>query len=280
MNDPDPRRAGDQTTQFLSIPMILDQILDNKKQEVAAAKTALPEAGLRARLGDQPPPRGFSAALRRAGKAGTAIIAEVKKGSPSKGMIRPDFQPVAIARDYQRGGAACLSVLTDRKFFFGEPDYLTEIARAVTLPLLRKDFIVDPYQILEARVLRADAVLLIAAALDPEALADLAGTARELGLDVLLEVHDEAELETALEIPDVMIGINNRDLRTFVTDLAVTERLLPAIPRDRLVVAESGINGRDDIRRLKEAGAAAFLVGESLMREKDVAAKLRALLTD
>jgi len=260
--------------------MILNRILEHKKSEVAAAKKALSEAELRDRLAEQPPPRGFAGALRKAAAEGTAIIAEVKKGSPSKGIIRPDFQPVSIALDYQRGGATCLSVLTDRKFFFGDPTFLPQIAQSVTLPLLRKDFVIDSYQIFEARALRADAVLLIAAALEAGELRDLAEAARNLDLDVLLEVHDEAELEAALDVSDVMIGINNRDLHTFVTDLAVTERLLPSIPGDRLVVAESGINSRNDIRRLQAAGAGAFLVGESLMREQDVAVKLRGLLTD
>ncbi len=260
--------------------MILDDILAHKTQEVAAARAKVALAELRALLADAQAPRGFAAALRRRAENGTAIIAEVKKGSPSKGIIRADFEPVAIARSYQQAGAACLSVLTDSRFFHGELAYLPRIAEAVSLPLLRKEFIVDPYQIYEARAHRADAVLLIAAALSLNEMQDFAGLATELGLDVLLEVHDEAELELALQVPVEMIGINNRNLKTFHTDLATTERLLPSIPAEKIVVAESGINSRADIVRLTRAGARAFLVGESLMREADIETKLQSLLQD
>ncbi|WP_432822258.1 indole-3-glycerol phosphate synthase TrpC [Trichloromonas sp.] len=260
--------------------MILDDILAHKTQEVAAARAKVALAELRALLADAQAPRGFAAALRRRAEDGTAIIAEVKKGSPSKGIIRADFEPVAIARSYQQAGAACLSVLTDSRFFHGELAYLPRIAEAVSLPLLRKEFIVDPYQIYEARAHRADAVLLIAAALSLNEMQDFAGLATELGLDVLLEVHDEAELELALQVPVEMIGINNRNLKTFHTDLATTERLLPSIPAEKIVVAESGINSRADIVRLTRAGARAFLVGESLMREADIETKLQSLLQD
>lgn len=258
--------------------MILDEILRYKRQEVALARERTPLAELQGRLDALPATRGFARALRRASADGTAVIAEVKKGSPSKGIIRADFDPLAIARAYAEAGAACLSVLTDGKFFHGDLAYLGIIREAVGLPLLRKDFIVDPYQIVEARAAGADAVLLIAAALDGDTLREYAAQASALGLDVLLEVHDEAELETALTVPVELVGINNRNLSTFVTDLAVTERLLPGIPGDRLVVAESGIASRADVLRLQQAGAGAFLIGESLMREADIEGKLRELL--
>lgn len=258
--------------------MILDEILKHKALEVQAAKRSLPLAELQARLSDADPIRPFTDALRWHATSNTAVIAEVKKGSPSKGIIRTDFDPVGIARCYSSAGAACLSVLTDERFFFGRLEFLTAIRQEVALPLLRKEFIVDPYQVYEARVFGADAVLLIAAALDDAALGELAGLARDLQLDVLLEVHDEAELERALRVPTPMLGINNRNLQTFHTDLGVTERLLPQIPSDRLVVAESGIRTREDICRLQKAGAGAFLIGESLMREEDIAGKLSELL--
>jgi indole-3-glycerol phosphate synthase len=258
--------------------VILDKILHHKKAEVELARQATPLLQLQERLATRPAPRGFAEALIRQAGAGTAIIAEVKKGSPSKGLIRPDFDPVDIARRYQAGGAACLSILTDREFFMGDLSFLEQIAEAVTVPLLRKDFIIDPYQLVEARVYGADAVLLIAAALDQARLAQLTEQAHELGLDVLLEVHDAEELARALRIPVRLIGINNRDLKTFHTDLAVTERLLPLIPEDRLVVSESGLRSRDDILRLQRAGAQAFLVGESLMRQEHFEGKLGELL--
>jgi len=260
--------------------MILDEIVAHKKMEVSAAKGRMPEVELRARLLDlEGSTRGFARALRACHASGrTTVIAEVKKGSPSKGVIRADFEPVAIAGIYETAGAACLSVLTDERFFLGHLRYLGQIRERVRLPLLRKDFVCDPYQIVEARWAGADAVLLIAAMLDLHQLRDFAAQARELGLDVLLEVHDEVELETALQTDCELIGINNRDLRTFVTDLATTERLIPQIPAARFVVAESGIHRRADVERLQTAGAGAFLVGESLMREADIAAKLRELL--
>lgn len=260
--------------------MILEEILTHKRQEVEAARRLVPPAELRARAADlEERPRGFVRALKAGRESGrTTIIAEVKKGSPSKGVIRPDFDPVEIARTYESCGAACLSVLTDERFFLGHLRYLAAIREVVRLPLLRKDFLYDPYQLWEARVAGADAVLLIAAALGLSELRDLTAQARELGLDVLLEVHDEKELETALQVPVELIGINNRDLRTFVTDLGATERLIPRIPADRMVVSESGIRDRKDILRLQQAGAHVFLVGESLMRETDFGAKLRELI--
>jgi len=260
--------------------MILDEIVAHKRHEVVVAKARMTEAELRSRIADlEEPPRGFARALKDSRDSGwTTIIAEVKKGSPSKGVIRPDFDPLSIAETYAAGGATCLSVLTDERFFLGHLRYLALIREQVRLPLLRKDFVCDPYQIVEARWAGADAVLLIAAMLDLSQLLDFAACAREFSLDVLLEVHDEAELETALQTDCELIGINNRDLRTFVTDLATTERLLPMIPPGRFVVAESGIHTRADVERLQTAGAGAFLVGESLMREADIEAKLHELL--
>ena len=259
--------------------MILDRIAEHKRQEVARAKSRRPLASLQRGINDlEDQPRGFLRALRATAESGwTAIIAEVKKGSPSKGVIREDFDPLAIAETYQDNGATCLSVLTDAQFFMGHLQYLGKIREIVSLPLLRKDFICDPYQIYEARVAGADAVLLIAAMLDAGQLAEYNALAADLHLDVLLEVHDERELELALATGCELIGINNRDLQTFVTDLATTERLLPKIPGDRFVVAESGISSRRDILRLQRAGARGFLVGESLMREDDIGAKLRDL---
>lgn len=261
-------------------PDILQQIFTHKRAEVAAAKFAQPLAEIKAMLGDrEDQPRGFERALRDAALSGwTAIIAEVKKGSPSKGIIRPDFDPLDIASIYQDNGATCLSVLTDEHFFLGHLRYLALIREQVTLPLLRKDFIFDEYQIFEAAAGGADAVLLIAAMLEPAQLSDLLGRARELYLDVLLEVHDERELEMALATDCGLIGINNRSLHTFVTDLATTERLAPLVPAERLIVAESGITCRADLERLQAAGAGAFLVGESLMREEDIGVKLQELL--
>lgn len=264
------------------VPDILQKIVNHKKNEVAAAKGRSPLAELKGRIADlEDTPRGFVSALRNAEASGwTPVIAEVKKGSPSKGVIRPDFDPLEIAGIYEANGATCLSVLTDEHFFLGHLRYLALIREQVRLPLLRKDFLYDPYQLFEARAAGADAILLIAAMLDLSQLQDLAAQAGELSLDVLLEVHDERETEMALQTDVELIGINNRDLRTFVTDLGTTERLARMIPADRMVVAESGINTRDDVVRLKEVGAGAFLIGESLMREEDIGAKLRELLGD
>jgi indole-3-glycerol phosphate synthase len=259
--------------------MILDKIAEHKRQEVSLARSRRPLISLQnsvAELEDQP--RGFLRALRTTAASGwTAVIAEVKKGSPSKGVIRENFDPLEIAEIYQDNGASCLSVLTDEYFFMGHLSYLGKIREVVSLPLLRKDFICDPYQIYEARVAGADAVLLIAAMLDAGQLAEYNALANELHLDVLLEVHDESELETALATGCELIGINNRNLQTFETDLEITERLLPLIPADHFVVAESGIVCRADVLRLQQAGAKGFLVGESLMREDDIGTKLREL---
>lgn len=258
--------------------MILDRILATKVEEVAADKAQAPLVELQRQVQDCDPTRGFAETLRSRALGGTAIIAEVKKGSPSKGVIRADFDPLAIACSYQIAGAACLSVLTDEQYFFGSLDYLKQIREVVELPLLRKDFIIDAYQVYQARTAGADAILLIAAALDDDRLTELAELAADLKLDTLLEVHDEQELERALEIPVDLIGINNRNLKTFVTDLSITEHLASRIPSPQVAVAESGIHSRADIERLQAAGAGAFLIGESLMREDDIEAKLRSLI--
>jgi indole-3-glycerol phosphate synthase len=261
-------------------PDILKKIIAHKREEIATAKTASPIGDLKARIADlEDTPRGFERHLREAAASDwTAIIAEVKKGSPSKGIIRADFDPLEIAETYQNNGATCLSVLTDERFFMGHLRFLGLIREAVSLPLLRKDFICDPYQIYEARAAGADAILLIAACLDLPQLRDFHGIARELGLDVLLEVHDEAEMETALQTDCTLIGVNNRDLRTFTTDLGTTGRLARMLPADHLLVAESGINSRADIERLHADGARAFLIGEALMREPDMGNTLQGLL--
>ena len=260
---------------------ILDEIVATKREEVARAKERCSPAELDARArAMEAPCRGFRAAL--ATHAPPAVIAEIKRRSPSKGEIRADFDPVACAKSYLEGGAACLSVLTDESYFGGHLDYLTDVRAVVPLPLLRKDFTIDPYQIAEARVFGADAVLLIASCLEPAELRELRACAVGHGLDVLIEVHDEAELEVALAAGADLVGVNNRNLATFEVDLATTERLAAQVPAgaELLLVAESGIGGPADVARLARAGAGAFLVGESLMREPDLAAALRALRAD
>ena len=254
--------------------MILDEILAHKRQELRLARERLPAADLERRArASREPLRGFRKALSEA--PAPRVIAEVKRRSPSRGEIRPDFDPVGCAKAYADAGAAAISVLTDEHFFGGRLDYLDGVRRAVPLPLLRKDFVVDAYQIDEARVAGADAVLLIAAALCAEALIDLRARALALGMDALIEIHDEEELERALGSGADLIGINNRDLRSFETDLGVTERLAPGIPKGIVVVSESGIFTPEDVVRLTDAGAHALLIGESLMREDDVGMALR-----
>ncbi|HVN39927.1 MAG TPA: indole-3-glycerol phosphate synthase TrpC [Myxococcota bacterium] len=256
--------------------MSLDEILAHKRIELERARALEPADALARRAESaELRPRGFAAALRAAPEP--RIVAELKRRSPSRGEIRPDFDPVACARAYQDGGAVALSVLTDERFFGGHLGMLEKVRAAVTLPLLRKDFVIDASQIDEARLGGADAVLLIAAALGRASLRALSARARALDLDALVEVHDEAELDAALEAGAMLVGINNRDLRTFETDLAVTERLAPRVPQGVLVVAESGIFHANDLARLARAGAHAFLVGESLMRQPDLSAALRTL---
>ncbi len=256
--------------------MILDEIVAYKKEEVAAAKLRVPLADVKGRAADGEPTRGFAQALA----SGDAIrlIAEVKKASPSKGVIRQDFDPVGIARTYEGVGASCLSVLTEKKYFQGDLAYLADIRRAVELPLLRKDFLVDEYQIFEARAAGADAVLLIAACLERRQLEDYLGTAEGLGLAVLVESHTAKELDRSLLAGARIVGINNRDLASFTVSLRTTFDLLKDIPEDRIVVSESGIATRDDVVRLEQAGVDAILVGESLMREKDIGKKVKELL--
>jgi indole-3-glycerol phosphate synthase len=258
---------------------VLAEICAAKRADVRRARAALSDAALLARLAKAPPVRPFAAALQRHVADGRyGLIAEIKKASPSAGLIRADFDPPSLARAYAAGGASCLSVLTDAPYFQGSDEDLQAARRQVDLPVLRKDFILDPYQILESRHIGADCVLLIMAALSDALAAELAAAATEHGLDVLAEVHDGAELDRALRLGVRMIGINNRNLKTLETDLATTERLAPEVPKDRLVVAESGIRRPEDLDRLAAAGARCFLVGETLMREPDVAAATRRLL--
>lgn len=257
---------------------VLQRILARKHEEVAARRVAQPFAEVAARAADAPPVRGFARAIEAKIVSGqAAVIAEVKKASPSKGVIRPDFQPAQIARSYEAGGAACLSVLTDIDFFQGADTYLQQARAACGLPVLRKDFTVDPYQVVEARALGADCVLLIVAALDDRQLVELADQAMSLDMDVLVEVHDIDELERALQVPAPLLGINNRSLRSFEVSLDTTLTLQGAVPRDRRLVTESGIHTAADVTRMRQAGVEAFLVGEAFMREPDPGQALRRL---
>jgi indole-3-glycerol phosphate synthase len=263
---------------FRLMASYLDRIRAYKLDDIARRKAARPAPAIEAAARAAPDPRPFAERLIEAANGGWGLIAEIKKASPSKGLIRADFDPPALARAYTAGGATCLSVLTDAPSFQGEDAFLAQARAACTLPCLRKDFLYDPWQVAESRALHADCILVIMAAVsDPQA-AELEQAAREWRMDVLVEVHDRAELDRALRLASPLIGINNRDLRSFVTDLAVTERLAAAVPPGRTIVAESGIFRPDDLTRLAQSGARAFLVGEALMRQPDVEAATRALL--
>lgn len=259
------------------IPSILRKILQTKAEEVRARSSLLDLATVTERARDLPPARGFTARVTALAADGPAVIAEVKKASPSAGVIRPDFRPAEIAAAYEAAGAACLSVLTDQQYFQGSDDYLVQARQACSLPVLRKDFLVDPWQVQESRMIGADCVLLIVAALSRGQLQELEGLCREAGLDVLVEVHNEEELEDALTTGAELLGVNNRDLHTFTTDLAASERLKPMMPNHVTMVTESGIHSHADVSRMQRAGINAFLVGEAFMRAEDPGAALREL---
>ncbi len=258
---------------------VLQRILATKREEVAAARRAVSEEAMASRARGAPPTRDFVGAIRAKLDAGQpAVIAEIKRASPSKGLLRAEFDPAAIARAYETAGAACLSVLTDAAYFQGAPAHLAQARAACTLPALRKDFVVDPYQVFESRVLGADCILLICAALSLEDMVDLEALAQAQGMAVLVEVHDDAELERALALKTPLLGINNRDLRTFETRLETTLDMLARIPAGRIVVTESGIGTRADVRRMRARGVDAFLVGEALMRAPDPGRALKELV--
>ncbi|HJN22844.1 MAG TPA: indole-3-glycerol phosphate synthase TrpC [Rhodospirillales bacterium] len=258
---------------------LLARICADKRQQTRRRIEHRPFSDVRAAARQAPSPRGFAARLEETARAnGYGLIAEIKRASPSKGLIRADFDPPALAQAYMAGGAACLSVLTDIPYFLGTDEFLVAARAAVTLPVLRKDFLLDPYQIVEARALGADCVLLIMAILDDGQARELESAAMDYGMDVLVEIHGETELERALELQAHLIGINNRNLESLVTDIATTERLAPLVPAGRVIVSESGLKTPDDLARMSKAGANCFLVGEALMIQSDVAAAARALL--
>ena len=259
---------------------ILAEICDAKRSHVTDLKDQVTQAEMERRAAAGPPPRGFADRLAARADAGEyGLIAEIKKASPSKGLIREDFAPAALARAYRSGGATCLSVLTDTPYFRGRNDYLTAARMATDLPVLRKDFTLDPYQVFEARAIGADCILLIMAALDDSTAAALEALAIDLKMDVLIEVHDGAEMDRALKLKSRLIGINNRNLKNLDVDLGITEELAAMVPKDRVLVSESGLSTPEDLTRMAAAGAYCYLVGESLMRQPDVAAATRALLT-
>jgi indole-3-glycerol phosphate synthase len=258
---------------------ILVEIIERKRLDLAAQRRAVPLDALDRLARAVDPPRGFAASLKRRRAAGRfGLIAEIKKASPSHGLIRPDFAPAALAAGYETAGAACLSVLTDLPYFQGTPEHLQAARAATSLPVLRKDFMIDPYQVVEARAIGADCILLIMAALADGQAAELEAAAGDFGLDVLVEVHDQAELDRALRLKTPLIGINNRDLKTLKTDLGTTLALAGSLPADRIGVSESGLQNPADLARIAAAGISCFLVGESLLRQPDVAAATRALL--